>query len=53
MMRMTYKYASVGTLIQRGGGNGPLKPRQPGSVTTADGANSGRWILEDERAKLR
>ncbi len=49
---LTNNYASEGTLIQRGGGNGPLKPRQPGSLTTADGANSGRRNLEDERAVL-
>jgi hypothetical protein len=38
-------------LIQRGGGTGPVKPRQPPSSQCAEaGANSGREVfLEDER----
>ncbi len=42
------------TLIQRGGGTGPLKPRQPGHgaqrcARSSQGAKSGRRVLEDER----
>jgi len=40
---------STSVLIQRGGGTGPVKPRQPDWVKPIFGANSGRrTLLEDE-----
>jgi hypothetical protein len=40
---------STSVLIQRGGGTGPMKPRQPDWLQPIFGANSGRrTLLEDE-----
>ena len=51
----TIKQAPKGTLIQRGGGTGPVKPRQPGYPGVVINGYSkvpipADGILEDERA---
>ena len=49
-----YTAATFDNLIQRGGGTGPTKPRQPDAdhtIRTA-GANSGRRGLADEEAPV-
>lgn len=42
-----------GTLIQRGGGNGPMKPRQPKDITVFEGANSDRMIWKMRGTDIR
>ncbi len=51
IMPPSTEYAPNGTLIQRGGGTGPLKPRQPGRKRSRCQFRQ-TDVLEDERAAV-